>query len=129
MMGIEKRAVSSSTAALRPANKVGNASNGKKGKVKRESADIHSGHFMISDVDEHDGSPALEDGDEFFENISKDDITVSSGTGFDFKSASKEPENTYQFPCGERTKSFSIDGTLTKLFQCMTLAYRCIVIS
>ena len=87
---------------------------------------IHSGHFMVSRVH---GSQLEED-----EEGSSDENIPSSNPGYDFESAPKEPAPTYQFgdnvvqsPGGEGSNHSSsrfIDSSLTKLFECMTLAYR-----
>lgn len=70
---------------------------------------IHSGHFMLSNVH----NPDVDDEDE-------DDVSVASDKeqAYDFKSASSETTETYKFG------RVAIDASLTKLFQCMTLAYR-----
>ncbi|CAH1802622.1 unnamed protein product [Owenia fusiformis] len=67
---------------------------------------IHSGHFMMSyvhDADDEDDSP-------------------TENKGFNFKAATQETSNTYQFG-PKNTNSISIDSSLTKLFECLTLAY------
>lgn len=83
---------------------------------------IHSGHFMVSDIDD---SEVQDDDDTVSVPISEGDEQDRQPTtkGFDFESATKQTSKTYNF--GPRScKSVSIDATLTKLFQCMTLAYR-----
>ncbi|KAJ8312491.1 hypothetical protein KUTeg_009864 [Tegillarca granosa] len=69
---------------------------------------IHSGHFMLSNVH----NPDVDDEDE-------DDVSVASDKdqAYDFKSACSETTETYKFG------RVAIDASLTKLFQCMTLAY------
>ena len=72
---------------------------------------IHSGHFMVSCVHQN-GEEDDSDTDE-----------QSGEEGFDFVGASKETSKTYQF--GNRSvHTMAIDASLTKLFECMTLAYR-----
>ncbi|XP_061115822.1 MLX-interacting protein isoform X2 [Conger conger] len=61
---------------------------------------IHSGHFMVS-------SP-------HFEHPPK--------KGYDFDTVNKQTCQTYHFG-KTSTSQFSIDASLTKLFECMTLAY------
>jgi len=103
---------------------------------------IHSGHFMVSDIDD---SEVQDDDDSTVAvvetNSSGEDQTQEQHhhnqqqqqqqqmfvpdkiVGYDFQGAIKQTSKTYIF--GPRScKSVSIDATLTKLFQCMTLAYR-----
>lgn len=85
---------------------------------------IHSGHFMVSDIDD----PEVQDGDDnpslvVHESDCDQESLPLPATGFDFESACKETSKTYTF--GSRSShSISIDASLTKLFECMTLAYR-----
>uniref|UniRef100_A0A4W5J7G9 MLX interacting protein n=1 Tax=Hucho hucho TaxID=62062 RepID=A0A4W5J7G9_9TELE len=66
----------------------------------RESQIIHSGHFMVS-------SPHIE---------------YPPRKGYDFDTVNKQTCRTYHF--GKKcTSHLSIDASLTKLFECMTLAY------
>ncbi|XP_041756980.1 MLX-interacting protein-like isoform X3 [Coregonus clupeaformis] len=66
----------------------------------RESQIIHSGHFMVS-------SPHIEH---------------PPRKGYDFDTVNKQTCRTYHF--GKKcTSHISIDASLTKLFECMTLAY------
>ncbi|GBM12726.1 MLX-interacting protein [Araneus ventricosus] len=84
---------------------------------------IHSGHFMVSDIDD----PEVQDGDDVpslvvHESDCDQESLPLPEKGFDFESACKETSKTYTF--GSRsTHSISIDASLTKLFECMTLAY------
>ena len=74
---------------------------------------IHSGQFMVSCVqDPEEGR--VSSTDELL------DAEVVDPKGFDFGEAVQEPTPTYQF--GGHAEP--IDGSLTKLFECMTLAYR-----
>ncbi|KAG1713907.1 MLX-interacting protein [Nymphon striatum] len=118
--------------------------------VRRNKEGIHSGHFMVSDIDDNDIEEVRESDD-----VARDEqidsgpavshhggqpLTVNNASnqqvestettvcnfrvedGFDFQSACKETSNTYKF--GPRSaQSISIDASLSKLFQCMTLAY------
>jgi len=81
---------------------------------------IHSGQFMLSRV--HDTSPALDEDDGgIVPTTAKEDI-------YDFRSAPKETSKSYSFTTTACTKrTISIDSTLTKLFECMSLAYRCVL--
>lgn len=66
-----------------------------------ESQIIHSGHFMVSSP--HSEHPPKK--------------------GYDFNTVNKQTCQTYHF--GKASMSqISIDASLTKLFECMTLAYR-----
>ncbi|KAG8181810.1 hypothetical protein JTE90_001466 [Oedothorax gibbosus] len=84
---------------------------------------IHSGHFMVSDIDD----PEVQDGDDtpsmvVHESDCDQESLPLPEKGFDFESACKETSKTYTF--GSRSShSISIDASLTKLFECMTLAY------
>ncbi|RUS77323.1 hypothetical protein EGW08_014920, partial [Elysia chlorotica] len=69
---------------------------------------IHSGHFMVSRVHEPNGD---DDEEEVASPFSDDN------KGFDFLNAVKKTTTTYNF-------GNPIDESLTKLFECMTLAYR-----
>lgn len=75
---------------------------------------IHSGHFMITNVH----APSQDD-DEYDDN--EDVKPELEETGFDFNSANKTISNVYPF--GQNTTVLSIDDSLTKLFDCMSLAY------
>ena len=115
---------------------------------KANSVTIHSGHFMISCIhgDEHqsddednaDDSNSVKDHSEDT-GISDDDpnYLASPDDAADYKSqnalrkkhsynfdnATKSPQTSYQF--GKRCSNHTaIDASLTKLFDCMTLAYR-----
>lgn len=76
---------------------------------------IHSGHFMITNV--HDPSQEDDEYDDDSEEVKPD----MQETGFDFNSANKSISNFYSFG---QNASLSIDDSLTKLFDCMSLAYR-----
>uniref|UniRef100_A0A3Q0R0K2 Cilia and flagella associated protein 251 n=1 Tax=Amphilophus citrinellus TaxID=61819 RepID=A0A3Q0R0K2_AMPCI len=65
-----------------------------------ESQIIHSGHFMVSSP--HTEHPPKK--------------------GYDFDTVNKQTCQTYHFG-KESMSQFSIDASLTKLFECMTLAY------
>lgn len=76
---------------------------------------IHSGHFMITNVH----APSQDD-DEYDDN--EDVKPELQENEFDFDSANKTISNVYSF--GQNTHTLSIDDSLTKLFDCMSLAYR-----
>ncbi|KAL5016828.1 hypothetical protein ScPMuIL_006417 [Solemya velum] len=82
-----------------------------------EDTTIHSGHFMLSRVHDNTVQSDEEDDDEAI-GLYAIDLTVSpepGHKGFDFYTANKETSTTYKFG--------NIDGSLSKLFECMTLAY------
>ncbi|ELT91683.1 hypothetical protein CAPTEDRAFT_185884 [Capitella teleta] len=82
---------------------------------------IHSGHFMVScvhedpDPDEPESPPTSKDDD------TQDEVIPQ---GFDFDNANQETSTSYQFGTKSPENS-AIDASLTKLFECMTLAYSC----
>ncbi|XP_074643349.1 MLX-interacting protein-like isoform X2 [Tubulanus polymorphus] len=83
---------------------------------------IHSGHFMLTRV--HDESTTDDEDDQLPTSPimaqSNDDDVVA--LGYNFINANKMTSHTYRF--GEKgTNAMSIDASLTKLFECMTLAY------
>ena len=71
--------------------------------IGEKDHEIHSGHFMISSLDE------------------EGETETENQPGYDFSEAQQETANTYHF--GENI-AVEIDTSLTSLFQCMTLAYR-----
>ena len=75
---------------------------------------IHSGHFMVSCIDEDDVEEN-EEKSKVSEDI-KQDI-------FDVASAAKDTRQTYKF--GQKSSAtLELDASLTKLFQCLTVSYR-----
>lgn len=83
---------------------------------KQNDTTIHSGHFMVSCVHDDDEEPQVEETNE--EIVVKND-------GFNFEEAPKEPAQSYNFgDCESPAGAVCIDCSLTKLFNCMTLAYR-----
>lgn len=82
---------------------------------RSNTSTIHSGHFMVSRV--HDVN--IEDDDD--EEVA---APFNDGLkGFDFITTDREIYRTYNFSDIDG-QSVSIDASLTKLFECMTLAYR-----
>lgn len=69
---------------------------------------IHSGHFMVSSP--HNDSLARR-------------RRSGAPADYDFDTVSKPGCHTYSFG-PFRSRRLSIDPTLTRLFECMTLAYR-----
>lgn len=90
-----------------------------------EDTTIHSGHFMLSRVHDNTVQSDEEDDDEaggiYTRPIDLTDSPEPGQKGYDFCTANKETSTTYKF--GPSTE-FAIDDSLSKLFECMTLAYR-----
>lgn len=88
-------------------------------------ATIHSGHFMVSCVHEDLDDPTIQEEEEDAEGDDVDEgrRRGDGGLGYNFENASRVPSDSYQF--GVRsTNQLSIDASLTRLFNHMTLAYR-----
>lgn len=78
----------------------------------KEKEGIHSGHFMVSRVHDNKTGDYLSDEDDDEEP-----------DGFNFSDASKDTCTTYKF--GPRsTQTLTLDASLSKLFEHLTLAYR-----
>ena len=86
-------------------------------------ATIHSGHFMVSYV--HDRELEEEQADT--ESVDEAGIADVPPKGFNFTDAAKKPATCYKFG-NVNTQLMGIDSSLTKLFECMTLAYRSVSI-
>ena len=91
-------------------------------KSDKDSSTIHSGHFMVSRVHEE----KEDDDDEEVPIFNDDSKDFSTSMGYDFVQANRATYNTYNFG-PKSTSTLSIDASLTKLFECMTLAYRCVL--
>ncbi|XP_076674061.1 MLX interacting protein mondo isoform X3 [Andrena cerasifolii] len=85
------------------------------GKDSRES--IHSGHFMVSDFE----AEAQDDEDELAVPVPDEEaakVAIIAATGFSY-------EKFISISCADKTsQQLSIETSLNKLFQCMSLAYR-----
>ena len=75
---------------------------------KSNDTTIHSGHFMVSCIHDEEGDVRRKNGGARQKN-----------KAFPFQDANKTTSRTYRFD-----RRSTIDATLTKLFKCMTLAYR-----
>ncbi len=90
---------------------------------------IHSGHFMVSrvhddEVEDPDDDPDSPPEPEVKEEPIHLEDTAPRRDGYDFhRIAAKSPKSTYEFG-DKKVESFGIDASLSKLFDCMTLAYR-----
>ncbi|XP_064620049.1 carbohydrate-responsive element-binding protein-like isoform X2 [Lineus longissimus] len=86
---------------------------------------IHSGHFMVSQV--HQEPESDEDEDKTAASKSPEHEAFSPPRiAYDFVSASHTPQESYQFGTADEQSQgrlSMIDGSLTRLFECMTLAY------
>lgn len=80
---------------------------------KSNDTTIHSGHFMVSCIHDEEGELRRKNGG-----------ARRKKKGFDYQNANKATSKTYRFD-----RRSTIDATLTKLFQCMTLAYRFVSLS
>lgn len=84
---------------------------------------IHSGHFMVSDIDDADNTDEVARASESDcaaevpSSLAAPLEEVEDGLSFD-TDESMEVDKFVKFPC-----HIAIDGSLTKLFECMTLAY------
>ena len=75
----------------------------------KSNGTIHSGHFMISCLNDEDG---------------EDNVTKKEEKGYNFEPASKEPKQIYNFGPKPSPEDAGIDMNLSKLFENMSLAYR-----
>lgn len=118
MMSVETLPLPDSSGNVKYVRKKNRWENGRRvnSKPSEDSDDdktIHSGHFMLSRVHDHDPSPALGEDD-------GPRVSPSKDASYDFRQARQDTSKTYTF----NTKTIAIDETLTKLFECMSLAYR-----
>ena len=87
-------------------NRVGVAEAMARRKKAKEKETIHSGHFMVSDFE----AEAQDDGDELALPLPEEVVP--------------EPVRAVQAVPPPPPQHLSIETSLTKLFQCMSLAYR-----
>ena len=80
---------------------------------KNNPTTIHSGHFMVSCLNDEE-----QDDDVNNENVKE------VPKGYDFASAPKQTKKSYLFCNKKAAAAAGIESDLSKLFQCMTLAYR-----
>ncbi|XP_032679686.1 MLX-interacting protein isoform X2 [Odontomachus brunneus] len=96
-------------------HRVGSGSRGSSGRDSRET--IHSGHFMVSDFE----AEAQDDEDELAVPVPDEEITarlsIIAQPGF---AVERFIANSYD----KSSQQLSIETSLNKLFQCMSLAYR-----
>ena len=87
------------------------------------SETIHSGHFMVSEIEENEQTVEQESNEVNHESdyerpVETDDPLIE----YDLETNCKETTQTYVYGPKE-SDVVSIDGSLTKLFECMSLAY------
>uniref|UniRef100_A0A8C8RS98 BHLH domain-containing protein n=1 Tax=Pelusios castaneus TaxID=367368 RepID=A0A8C8RS98_9SAUR len=90
---------------------------------------IHSGHFMVSEPHadpepepEPGGRAAVEAGGPGAGGERREGVEPGAAAGYDFDTVNACTCRTYRY--GPRSSgALSIDASLTKLFECMTLAY------
>ena len=91
---------------------------------RRNDRTIHSGHFMLSHVHD-DSSPAESSRGDVINDESDDEVTAGCDTVDTLFQSAFRPS-----PGLKTTSShLAIDTSLTKLFECMTLAYRLLTLS
>jgi hypothetical protein len=96
---------------------------------KDSTSTIHSGHFMQSRVHEDKDDDDDEEAPLFADDTKDFTGEMAMGgfnIGYDFVQANKATFHTYNFG-PKSTQTLSIDESLTKLFECMTLAYRFVI--
>ena len=102
-------------------------------KTIKENNRIHSGHFMVSEIDENDDNETKiendnnnnnnDDGSIINNNNNNNIVNVRPNMETLEQKTTTEKTQTYRIRKSTTTKIVSIDQTLWKLFQCMTLAY------
>jgi len=89
---------------------------------RRNDRTIHSGHFMLSHVHD-DLSPAESSREEVIDDDSDDEVTPVNS--FDCETGNVLFRTAFEAGSALKTMThLAIDTSLTKLFECMTLAYR-----
>ena len=95
---------------------------------KENKETIHSGHFMVSDVD---AIETLDEEQEEFLDVMPDNDSAESkpdNNSANEKSAKKvkvKQNNIIQYKsAASKNEAISIDGSLTKLFNAMDIAYK-----
>ena len=74
---------------------------------------IHSGHFMVSSLCD----------EEELDTFNLGNNVDSDNHGFDFNNATTQLSRSYVFG-NQSTNMLVLDPSLSKMFECMTLAYR-----
>lgn len=84
--------------------------------AERNTEAIHSGHFMVSEIEESEQEKSQKATATESDYEHEEEARLLSDYEFRTK------ENTQTYACGSKT-SVQIDSSLTKLFECMSLAY------
>ncbi|XP_078514219.1 MLX-interacting protein-like [Lissotriton helveticus] len=105
---------------------------------------IHSGHFMVSEphADRALAAGGVEEDDDDDDDVAPESVVMAlseralvelgpeptwpgkKGAGeYDFDTVNERTCQTYRYGPGNRGGCLNIDASLTKLFECMTLAY------
>jgi len=93
---------------------------------RRNDRTIHSGHFMLSHVHD-DSSPAESSREDVIDDDSDDEIATAANLLTADTSGVLFHSDLEPAVGGRSSSHLAIDTSLTKLFECMTLAYRCVV--
>jgi len=91
--------------------------------MKRRGEVIQSGHFMISSVTEEQDDQEDISHDRDSPVLHEERLKLKR-QGYDFSCADKEIKETYHFYTPKTSNKVAIDASLSRLFQCMSLAYR-----
>ena len=91
-------------------------------KISRNET-IHSGHFMVSEIEESEQAVGRDTTEVNHESDYERPVeSTDTLVNYDLETNCKETTHTYVY--GPKDSNFvSIDGSLTKLFECMSLAY------
>ena len=91
-----------------------------------KSETIHSGHFMVSEIEDSEAENKEPKDDESHELLpSSDGMSQESNKQMSEYDLLEETEKktTQTYVSGSKTSWVQIDGSLAKLFRCMNLAY------
>ncbi|XP_054166814.1 MLX-interacting protein-like [Oppia nitens] len=89
-------------------------------KISRET--IHSGHFMVSEIDENEQTGGVVVAEPSHDSDYERPVETNDALNYDLEMNCRETTQTYAY--GPKSlNTVSIDGSLTKLFECMSLAY------
>lgn len=99
-----------------------NSSPGAQRKISRNET-IHSGHFMVSEIEESEQNAGRDNPEVSHESDYERPVETSETlSNYDLETKCMETTQTYVY--GPKDSDYvAIDGSLTKLFECMSLAY------
>lgn len=92
-------------------------------KVSRNET-IHSGHFMLSEIDDAEAQEAASQEaplETSFEQLTPLPLVEEAVKNFEVSTTVQETTQKYTY--GPRSQTVMIDASLSKLFECMSLAY------